>query len=30
MIHDMKEYVKYLDGIHKRTMNYVRQYRMNS
>ncbi|WP_079507533.1 DinB family protein [Mesobacillus jeotgali] len=24
MIHDIKEYVKYLDGIHKRTMQYVK------
>jgi len=24
MTHDMREYVNYLDGIHKRTMNYVR------
>lgn len=24
MIHDMEEYVKYLDGIHKRTMQYVK------
>ncbi|MFP3125645.1 DinB family protein [Ectobacillus funiculus] len=24
MINDMKEYVKYLDGIHKRTMQYVK------
>ncbi|MED3552679.1 DinB family protein [Cytobacillus praedii] len=24
IIHDIKEYVKYLDGIHKRTMQYVK------
>lgn len=24
MIHDIKEYVKYLDGIHKRTMQYMK------
>lgn len=24
MIHEIKEYVKYLDGVHKRTMQYVK------